>query len=194
MFCQSESKFYQGFTVYIISTYLGLQLWVNMEPYSRQLYGTVHTPYTLGISRKNDQMDQKTFMFNLVPGKHVSINVLPKIVDASDEFRMLPLTTRKCKLPHETQGFNFLNEYTRKGCELECAVQKAASFCKCLPWYYPNNFTALPICDMFGSHCFDRVTSDESFYKKCQIWCREECHEMALTMWRTVIPLGMIHN
>ena len=168
---------------------------MNMEPYSKQLYGMVHTPYNLGITRRNDQMDQKTTtVFNLVPGQHILINVLPKIVDASDEFRLLPLTTRKCKLPHEVKGLSFLKEYTRKGCELECAAQKAISFCKCLPWFYPNNFTALPMCDMFGSHCFDRIMSDESFYKKCQNWCKEECQEMALTTWPTIYPLGIIHH
>ena len=165
-----------------------------MEPYSRQLYGRVHTPYNLGITQKNDQMDQKTSLFTLKPGQHVTINVQPKLVDASEDFRKLPLATRKCKLPEETQGFKYITEYTRKGCELECALEKALSFCQCLPWYYPNDFTAFPMCDMFGSHCFDRITSDQSFYKACPNWCKVECQEMALTTWPTIFPIGMIHN
>ena len=165
-----------------------------MEPYSKQLYSMVHTPYNLGITRKNDQVDQKTSMIHLMPGQHIAINVLPKIVEASDEFRSLPLTTRQCKTSQETQGFKFLNEYSRKGCELECAVEKAVSFCKCLPWYYPNDFTAFPMCDMFGSHCFDRIMSDQSFYKACPNWCKVECQEMALTTWPTIFPIGTIHN
>ena len=154
----------------------------------------VHTPYNLGITRKNDQVDQKTSMINLMPGQHIAIHVLPKIVEASDDFRLLPLKTRQCKTSQETQGFKFLNEYFRKGCELECALEKALSFCQCLPWYYPNDFTAFPICDMFGSHCFDRITSDQSFYKACPNWCKVECQEMALTTWSTIYPLGTIHN
>ena len=101
---------------------------MNMESYSRQLYGIVHTPYNLGITQKNNQVDQKTSMFKVMPGHHISIYVQPKIVDASDEFKLLPLFTRNCKLPQETQGFNFLNEYSRKGCELECAVQNNCSY------------------------------------------------------------------
>ena len=167
---------------------------MNMEPYSKQLYGMVHSPYNLGITQKNDQMDQKTSMFKVMPGQHIRIHVRPKIVDATDEFLSFPLSTRNCMLPQETQGFNFLNEYSRKGCELECAVQKAVSFCKCLPWYYPNNFTVLPMCDMFGSHCFDRIMSDQSFYKKCQNWCKEDCQEISLATWATIFPLGTNHN
>ena len=129
-----------------------------------------------------------------MPGQHIVIHVLPKIIDAANEFKLLPLSTRKCMLSQETQGFKFLIEYSRKGCELECAAQKAVSFCKCLPWYYPNNFTVLPMCDMFGSHCFDRIMSDQSFYKKCQQWCKEECQEISLTKWATIFPLGTYHN
>ncbi len=165
-----------------------------METYSRQLYGRAYTPYNLGITKKNDQVDQKTLMYKVMAGHHIAIHVRPKILDATDGFKSFPLSIRKCKLPHETQGFDFLIEYSRRGCELECAAQKAISFCKCLPWYYPNNFTVLPMCDMFGSHCFDRIMSDQSFYKKCHYWCREECEELSLSTWATIYPLGTNHN
>ena len=198
IFCNKKVPMHKGRSVSRFSSVppspLGLQFLMNMESYSRQSYGMVHTPYNLGITQKNNQVDQKTSMFKVMPGHHISIYVQPKIVDASDEFKSLPLFTRNCKLPQETQGFNFLNEYSRKGCELECAAQKAVSFCKCLPWYYPNNFTVLPMCDMFGSHCFDRIMSDQSFYKKCQNWCKEECQEISLTTWATIFPLGTNQN
>ena len=183
-----------SFQIFKLPFLLGLQFLVNMESFSRKSHGMVHTPYNLGITQKNDQLDQKTFLFKVIPGLHIAIHVQPKIIDASDEFKSLPLSTRKCMLPQETEGFNFLIEYSRKGCELECAAQKAVSFCKCLPWYYPNNFTVLPICDMFGSHCFDRIMSDQSFYKKCQNWCKEDCQEISLATWATIFPLGTNHN
>ena len=169
-------------------------MWVNMKPYSKQLYSTVYTPYNLGITRRNDQMDQKTYLYKLKPGQHISINVVPKLVEASEEFNFLPLSIRQCKLSQETQGFTLFNEYSRKGCELECAVQKAVAFCKCLPWFYPNDFTTIPICDMYGSKCFDRITSDQYFYKKCPNWCKEECQEIVLTTLPSFFPLGILHN
>ena len=47
------------------------------------------------------------------------------------------------------------------------------------------------MCDMFGAHCFDKVISDEIFYKQCQDDCFEDCEEMALTMWHTIFPLNL---
>ena len=56
-------------------------------------------------------------------------------------------------------------EYTRVGCEFECAARKARKFCQCIPWNYPNNFTFYPMCNMFSGHCFDQIMSDETSYK-----------------------------
>ena len=166
-------------------------MWVNMKPHTVQLYNPIAVPYTVGITGKNSAIDQKTSVQQLKPGQHIAINVIPKIVSSSAEFNSLGLRARQCKLKHETNGLSFLNEYSRKGCELECAIKKATAFCRCLPWNYPNNFTTVPICDMFGAHCFDKVMSDETFYKKCQGICLEDCKGMALTMWHTFFPLNL---
>ena len=77
------------------------------------------------------------------------------------------MNLRKCRLPHESDEFTFLNEYTRKGCEFECAAKNAVAVCKCLPWYYPNNHTIFPMCDMFGGLCFNQIMSNEVHYKAC---------------------------
>ena len=69
-------------------------------------------------------------------------------------------------MPYEVEGFVFTNNYTRAGCELECAAKLASRVCRCIPWYLPNNFTAFPMCDMFGGHCFDKILTDESNYKR----------------------------
>ena len=109
------------------------------------------------------------------------------MVQTSEGFDELDVETRQCKLPHETSGFQFLTEYTRIGCEIECAAKKATSFCKCVPWNYPNNFTSLPICDMFGGYCFDTIMSNETFYKQCPLRCLEDCQ-----VWQ--YRLGTIHK
>ena len=165
-----------------------------MKPYSNQLFGPTYLPYTVGVSGRKDFIPQKISFQKLRPGYHTTIHVIPKILETTLDFDDLELDQRECKLPHETAGFQLFKEYSQKGCEFECATRKATSFCKCLPWQYPNNFTSLPMCDMFGSHCFDRITSDQSFYKACPNWCKVECQEIALTTWPTIFPLGTIHN
>ena len=136
-------------------SYLGLQVWVNMRPYSNQPYQPIAIPYTVGVTRKNDYMDQVTTVMKVKPGHHISIYVLPKVISSSSKFNSLSLETRRCKLEEENTDFKFITKYSRRGCEFECAVRKASDFCKCRPWNYPNDFLNPPTCDIFGAHCFD---------------------------------------
>ena len=168
---------------------IGLQFWVNMKPYSNQPFGPKYIPYTVGVSEKDRFFDQKTSLYKLRPGYHTTIHVIPKILKTTTYFNDLHLNARNCRLPHETSEFQLLKEYSQKGCELECAVKKATSFCQCLPWQYPNNFTSLPICDMFGGYCFDQIMSNIIYYKMCKSNCLEDCQHTSLAIWHSTIPL-----
>ena len=160
-----------------------------MKPYSNQIYGPAYIPYTIGVSGKNTFVDQKTSVYRLWPGYHTTIHVIPKLLETTAAFNALDLDTRQCKLPHENDGFQLFQEYSRVGCEIECAARKARAFCQCLPWNYPNNFTFLPMCDMFGSYCFNEIMSNIIYYKRCKSECLEDCNEASLSMWHNSVPL-----
>ena len=83
-----------------------------------------------------------------------------------------------------------INNYTRTGCEYECAVAKAVELCQCLPWYITSNFTDITMCDMFGGHCFQHVISDVSSYKKCPDLCVEDCKGTPLTIVTSYLPIN----
>jgi hypothetical protein len=162
-----------------------------MKPYSDQTYGPTTLAYTVGVTAKNRVFDQKISVHRLRPGYHTTIYVTPKLLEVSSDFKSLSLRNRKCKLPHETTEFTLFQEYSQKGCEIECAAKKAATFCQCLPWHYPNNFTSLPTCDMFGGFCFDQIISNEVFYKKCKFDCMEDCQETSLSVWQKTVPFNI---
>ena len=42
-----------------IASFLGLQMWLNMRPYSQQQFNPLYTRYSIGITNKRDLMDQK---------------------------------------------------------------------------------------------------------------------------------------
>ena len=169
---------------------LGLQFWINMKPYSNQLYGPTALPYTVGVTAKNTFIDQKTMIHKLRPGYHTTLHIVPKILETTSAFNDLDLDIRKCKLPHETAGFRFFQEYSQKACEIECSARKAMSFCRCLPWFLPNNFTSIPMCDVFGGYCFNEIMSNIIYYKKCKKECLEDCQEISLAMWHRSVPLN----
>ena len=162
-----------------------------MKPYSSQIYGPIETEYRLGITTSKNLIDQQRNSMRIKPGNHMKISVLPRLVETTTYFNDLRKDQRKCKLPHETEGFAFLKEYSRIGCEIECAAQNAISICKCLPWYYPNHFKEWPICDMFGGFCFDLIMSDNTYYKKCIAECLVDCEETTYMVFSDNMPLDL---
>ena len=162
-----------------------------MKPFTHQLYNPTATEYKIGISTKRDHIDQQRNSISIEPGHSVLVNVLPRLFRTTADFNDLKLHQRKCKLPHETEGCQFLKEYSRSGCEFECAVQKAISLCKCLPWYYPNDFREWPICELFGGYCFDMIMSDNTYYKQCIGQCMRDCEETAFMVIPSSFPLDV---
>ena len=133
-------------------------------------------PYNLKISTKNGIIDQKREEIEIRPGYHLIIRVVPKVATMNENVEAISFYKKECKLQHETNGLNFLKLYSKDGCEVECAATKAVNICKCLPWFYPNNFITLPICDMFGAKCFDMIMSDDKFYQNCTSQCLDDCN------------------
>ena len=162
-----------------------------MKPYSNQLYGPTAISYTVGVTGQNTFVDQKISVHKLRPGSHTTIYIIPKILETSKDFDALDTEARKCKLPHEAAGFRLFQNYTQKGCEIECAAKKARSICRCLPWYYPNNLTSVPMCDMFSGYCFNHIMSDEVYYKNCKHECLPNCQEISLMKWQKTVPLNI---
>ena len=162
-----------------------------MKPYSDQLYGPTALPYTIGVTRKNNLIDQKISVHKLWPGYHTTIHVVPNILETTSAFDNLKLNKRECKLPHETTGFRLFNEYSQKACETECAARRASLLCHCLPWNYPNDFMSIPMCDMFGGFCFNQIMSSEVYYKSCKSECLADCKEISLSVWQRTAPLNI---
>ena len=161
-------------------------MWMNLKPYTAQSHNAKATKYTIGISDKKNFIDQQRDMIYLKPGHHLMIKVMPRLVRTTTDFNELQRSQRNCKLSKETEGFSFLKQYSRKGCEFECAIKVAIPICKCIPWYYPNDFDEWPICDMFGGHCFEIMMEDSRYYQKCKKECIPDCHETAyMVIWST---------
>ena len=147
-----------------------------MKPYvTLKSHGTQHIPYNIKISTKNNMIDQKRELIEVKPGYHLTIRVIPKVVDASKAFETFEYQTRNCKLVHETNGLNYLKQYSKVGCEVECAMNESVRICKCLPWFYSNNLTKIPMCDMFGANCFDKMMTNDSNYQICNGICYDDC-------------------
>ena len=170
--------------------FLGLQMWLNLKHYSDQLYNFKSKRYTIGITGPNELVDQKRNVITIRAGRQTAIKVIPRLVRTTSGHNNLRLDQRRCKLSEERAGLQFLANYTRLGCETDCAIQKAISICKCLPWHYPNDFRRWPMCDMFGSHCFEEIMSVENNYLGCKFRCLKDCQETEYILLPAVYPIN----
>ena len=161
---------------------------VFMKPLS---HSDESSAYTLGSTTSQNVVDQKRNVIHLEPGLHTIISVTPQLVETSDNFVALEMWSRKCKMSYETRGMNLVKNYSRTGCEFECAFDKAVELCRCTPWYYANNFTNTSICDMFGGYCFDKVMSSRKYYRLCPDRCMEDCSGMQLTLEKSFRPINI---
>ena len=164
-----------------------------MRRYVSLPFNAAHLAYTLGISTKVNMIDQKRNLIDILPGFKTVVKVIPQLINTTTSFDEMAVSTRNCKLSTENEEFNLLNSYTKVGCEFECAVKRAVSVCKCMPWFYSNTIKTVPICDSFSAHCFEHFISDESNYKKCNEHCLEDCSGFPITVVSSYVPLNAIN-
>ena len=119
------------------------------------------------------------------------VRVVPKVIEVSNNFKHFDFETRNCKFLHESKQLKYVQNYSKAGCEFECALEVALDICKCLPWFYPNNFSAIPMCDMFGGKCFDNIMSDNTYYKNCNDQCLEDCEVTSYIAFPSYVPLDI---
>ena len=162
---------------------------VNLKPYLSLPFNSESLQYTLGISSKQNSIDQKRNIIKLLPGYQTVIKVIPQLIGTSDSFDEMEPSSRNCKLPFETEGLVLVKNYTRIGCEFECAAAKAVALCRCMPWYYSNSFARTPICDSFSAHCFDQIMSNEKYYKDCPKKCIEDCKSTPMIVVTNYLPI-----
>ena len=106
-------------------------MFVNSKPYIVENKNYQTMSYVVGISQDEDQFDQTIDTFALRPGYHLSLNILPEEIDATERFNQLQREVRKCKLPDENESMILFKNYTRRKCRFECSVSHALQKCKC---------------------------------------------------------------
>ena len=174
----------------------GLQILLLMKPHVSLPNKDDASKYSLGISNSLSIIDQKLNVISIEAGMNTIVSVTPQLIETTEDFDALNPNTRKCRLPHETfedlpYGLKSAKNYSRTACEHECAFMKAVSVCKCTPWYYKNNFTTVPICEMFGGYCFDKVMSTRKFYKQCADYCLDDCNGIQQTWEKSFRPINI---
>ena len=112
------------------------------------------------MSFGSNQADDRRSI-SLKPGNEYTITLEPYGQTSTEDFKAMPIDTRKCRLGHEVFENATHSYYTYANCKYDCHVNLAFEMCKCVPWDFVNKMMDAKECDIFGRTCF--FTSMESF-------------------------------
>lgn len=94
------------------------------------------------------------FGFFISPGLETKVVISPKISEASQLIRKVPVQQRQCIFANEA-NLSYYNIYSKKNCEMECSSKKTEQECECTLFYMPRNNGK--ICNRKKATCYEKV-------------------------------------
>ena len=105
-------------------------------------------------------------------------------METTSNFDSMNYQDRNCNLPNEKGNLRYMKRYTKSACEYECALEKAAKRCFCIPWNLPRvSLDDPPFCDMLGNLCFSEVMKSDSTFEDCN--CPNDCKLTTLNIFES---------
>ena len=133
-------------------------------------------------------------------GYESTITVKPVKHTTTEAFNSLNLEDRKCRLPTEQNNTNSMfKKYTQRGCQLECALEKASQSVNCTPWNYPpfrklnDSLNVYHLCDELFRYGEPTFQSEKVRFmnakKECH--CEDDCSGIVYQFEHSQTPLNV---
>lgn len=130
--------------------------------------------------------------FFITPGQEIRAVVDPKINDASEFIRNVPIKNRKCYFASEG-NLSYFRTYSKKNCEMECEALLMAQHCDCVMYYMPKLNEDIKICSRSNSQCYEHVRTEIKLQNNqnysCS-YCLPGCFEYSFGREITTAALG----
>ena len=149
--------------------------------------------FKVGIGSQDHVIDMREAGRKVLPGMRVDFEVHPVEVKGTSKLKKMPIETRKCRFPDETEGMvHIFKSYSASDCNFECKLKHAKEFCGCTPWNYPRfpenvNVLDEPVCDLFGNQCFQEALQERHHHSKCH--CHLSCDDLKFTVTKSETAL-----
>lgn len=113
-----------------------------------------------------------SFGFSVAAGLETKVVITPKISDASELIRNIPIEKRQCMFANEA-NLSYYNIYSKKNCEMECSSKITEETCNCTLYYMPRDFLKeSTICNRKKAPCYEKVLYDIASSRNEQYSCR----------------------
>lgn len=130
--------------------------------------------------------------FFITTGQEIRTVVEPRINDASDLIRSIPVRNRQCFFASEG-NLSYFRTYSKKNCEMECEALLMAKHCECVMYYMPKVNEDIKICSRRDVSCFERVKNAIELANNrnysCS-YCLPACFEYSFGRELTTAALG----
>ena len=90
------------------------------------------------------------------------------------------ISKSRCKFEDENEDMNYAKEYSEANCLFECKLEIVHNFCGCLPWFLLIRNSAVNVCDIFGSICYEQKMRNV-FESDLDCDCHPDCNTFKYT-------------
>lgn len=131
------------------------------------------------------------FGFFVTPGQEIRAVVEPKINDASQMIRSVPIKQRQCFFASEG-NLTYFRTYSKKNCEMECESYLIAQYCGCVLYYMPKIYDDIKICSRQDASCYEkiRIAIELQDNTSLSCTCLPGCYEISYQRELTTSALG----
>ena len=154
---------------------------IRITSHGKGLYGKDQPPskFMLGLSNHKEYFNLKASSKIVQAGFKIILNVQAMEIKPSETLKSLPIESRKCRFPEETDNLEIFKTYSQSACEFEYLLKKASEACRCTPWFIPHpSKKKHTICDVYGNYCFESIWNKNQFDVKD---CLPGCHQLKFT-------------
>lgn len=136
---------------------MGLSLILNADVANYYCSTTSSSGFKVLLHSPIETPKMANFAFFVSPGLETKIVITPKISEASELIRKVPVQQRQCIFADEA-SLSYYNIYSKKNCEMECSSKTTEETCGCTLFYQPRTFNdGTVICNRKKASCYEKV-------------------------------------
>lgn len=151
---------------------MGLTLMLDADVSNYYCSSTSSSGFKILLHSPAETPKMSNFAFSVATGQETKIVITPRISEATNLIRNIPLKKRQCIFDGES-NLSFYNIYSKKNCEMECTSRTMREKCGCTLYYMPRDFNNndTKICNRRQAPCYEQVLFDISYSLNEMVTC-----------------------
>ena len=138
-------------------SHMGLTLIINADVSNYYCSSTSSSGFKVLLHSPIETPKIANYGFFVGTGMETKVVISPKISEASDLIRKVPIQQRQCIFANEA-NLSYYKIYSKNNCEMECSSKTTEEACGCTLYYMPRKFTnGSKICNRKKANCYEKV-------------------------------------